>query len=193
MPLGFQDNPGNILGYDSANNQYASTNVVSNADGSIIERLEYLQSSVMPIFPYYGAANYLSVPITFAALTTGSVASHEILTVTGLVRVLIIPVCTTNVAGSGTIELGVAGDTDLFIGTTTGTDIDAGELWLDTTPAELAFSFTSALDKIVPNGLDIGYEVKTDTLTSGAITFHVWWWKLDSTGAVVAADGTATL
>jgi hypothetical protein len=193
MPLGFQDNPGNILGYDSANNQYASTNVVSNADGSIIERLEYLQSSVMPIFPYYGAANYLSVPITFAALTTGSVASHEILTVTGLVRVLIIPVCTTNVAGSGTIELGVAGDTDLFIGTTTGTDIDAGKLWLDTSPAELAFSFTSALDKIVPNGLDIGYEVKTDTLTSGAITFHVWWWKLDSTGAVVAADGTATL
>ena len=47
MPLGFQDNPGNILGYDSANNQYASTNVVANADGSIIERLEYLQGTVM--------------------------------------------------------------------------------------------------------------------------------------------------
>lgn len=44
MALGFQDNPGNILGADSANNQYASTNVSANADGSMIERLEYIQA-----------------------------------------------------------------------------------------------------------------------------------------------------
>ncbi|MFA5385572.1 MAG: hypothetical protein WC364_13130 [Eubacteriales bacterium] len=46
MPLGFQDNPGNILGTDSSNNQFASTNVAANADGSIIERIEYLQGLV---------------------------------------------------------------------------------------------------------------------------------------------------
>jgi hypothetical protein len=45
MALGFQDNPGNILGADTSNNQFASTNVASNADGSIIERIEYLQST----------------------------------------------------------------------------------------------------------------------------------------------------
>lgn len=143
--------------------------------------------------PMYGAANYLAVPITFAAATTGAVATHEIFTVTGLVRMIIIPVCTANVAGAGTIELGVAGDTDLFIGTTTGADIDAGEIWVDTTPTELAFNYSSVLDKVVPNGLDVGYEVKTDTLTGGAITFHCWWWDLDSTGNVVVADGTAAL
>lgn len=143
----------------------------------------------------YGAANYLAVPITFAALTTGAVATHEIFTVTGMVRMIIIPECTVNVAsGAGaTIELGVAGDTDLFVATTTGTDIDAGKLWLDASPAELAWNYSAALDKIVPNGLDVGYEVKVDTLTGGAITFHCWWWDLNSTGNVVVADGTGAL
>ena len=49
------------------------------------------------------------------------------------------------------------------------------------------------LDKVVSNGLDIGYEIKTDTLTGGAITFHCWWEPLNSTGAVVVADGTGAL
>lgn len=46
MALGFQDNPGNILGADTASNLYASTNVTADADGSVIERLEYIQSAV---------------------------------------------------------------------------------------------------------------------------------------------------
>ena len=43
MALGFKDNLGNILGIDNANNLYASTSVVANADGSMIERQEYMQ------------------------------------------------------------------------------------------------------------------------------------------------------
>jgi len=41
-----KDNLRNILGDNTNNNQYNSTNVVANADGSIIERIEYLQSLV---------------------------------------------------------------------------------------------------------------------------------------------------
>jgi len=37
------DNPRNILGYNSANNLYSSTAVTANADGSMIERQEYMQ------------------------------------------------------------------------------------------------------------------------------------------------------
>lgn len=186
----FRDNKDNMLGANNANNQFNSPNVAANEDGSILERLEYVQKIIKP---QYGAPNYLAVPITFAAATTGAVATHELFKVTGLVRMIIIPVCTVNLAGSGTIELGVAGDTDAFIATTTGTDIDAGDLWLDATPAELAHDFSSAIDKLVANGLDVGYEIKTDTLTAGAITFHCWYWPLDSDGAVEAADGTDTL
>ena len=127
------------IGENNANNAQDTSSVAANKDGSVFERLEYLQSLVNG-GANYNMPNYLAVPITFAALTTGSVATHEIFTVTGMVRVRIIPECTVNVAGSGTIELGVAGDTDIMLGTTTGTDIDAGKLWLDTSPAELAWN-----------------------------------------------------
>jgi len=40
------DNLDNVLGADSANNQFASTNVVANADGSVLERLEAIQQAV---------------------------------------------------------------------------------------------------------------------------------------------------
>ena len=49
MALGFQDNPGNILGTNTANNLYSSDLVAANADGSMIERLEHLKDSVAAI------------------------------------------------------------------------------------------------------------------------------------------------
>lgn len=47
--MAYRDHPDNILGVDSANNQFASTNVAANADGSMIERLEYIQGLVAAI------------------------------------------------------------------------------------------------------------------------------------------------
>ena len=61
MSLSFRDNPDNILGADSDNNQFASTNVVANEDGSMVERLEALQKATEP---RYGAPNHLAVPRT---------------------------------------------------------------------------------------------------------------------------------
>lgn len=183
------DNNQNILGYNSANNRFVSDLVVPNAEGSIIERIASLQANSAS----YNSANYLAVPITFAALTTGTVATHELFTVTGLVRVQIVAVCTVNVAGTGSIQLGVESDTDAFIAVTTGTDLDAGELWYDATPTTVTDTTgTVILDKIV-NAADIGYEVSVGTLTGGAITFHCWYTPLDSTGAVVASDGLSAL
>lgn len=46
MPLGFQDNLGNSLGVNNADNLFVSDLVVANADGSILERLEYLQGNL---------------------------------------------------------------------------------------------------------------------------------------------------
>lgn len=45
----FRDNAGNILGVDSANNEFASTLVAANADGSIIERQEYIQGRIAAV------------------------------------------------------------------------------------------------------------------------------------------------
>ncbi len=43
---GYQDNVGNILGTNTASNLYNSDTVTADADGSMIERLEYLQTAV---------------------------------------------------------------------------------------------------------------------------------------------------
>lgn len=188
------DNPQNILGANSADNRYDSSNVVANADGSMVERQEYAQGLLNAnMQPVYGAANYLAVPITFVAGTTGTVATHELFTVTGAVRVKIMAEVTVNVAGTGSIQLGEETTTDSIIAVTTGTDLDAGELWYDATPTTaIDATSTVILDKVV-NALDIGYEVTVGTLTSGAITFHLWWIPLNSTGAVVASDGLSAL
>lgn len=46
------DNRQNILGYNSSDNQFNSSDVGPNADGSIIERLEYLQGVIATIGGY---------------------------------------------------------------------------------------------------------------------------------------------
>ena len=42
--------------------------------------------------------------------------------------------CPVNVAGAGSIQFGVEGATNALIASTTGVDLDAGELWYDATP-----------------------------------------------------------
>jgi hypothetical protein len=183
------DNNQNILGYNSDNNKFVSDAVVPNAEGSIIERLASLQSDSVA----YNSSNYLAVPITFVAGTTGTVATHELFTVTGLVKIKIIAEVTVNVAGTGSIQLGTEDTTDAIIAVTAGTDLDAEELWYDATPTtKIDTTTTVILDKIV-NAADIGYEISVGTLTSGAITFHCWYTPLNATGAVVASDGLSAL
>lgn len=184
------DNNQNILGYNSANNKFDSSNVAPNSSGSIIERVAAIQSGSSNI----NSANYGSVAITFAAGTTGSVASHEILTITGMVRLKIWAECTVNLAGAtATIELGEETTSTSIIAQTTATDIDAGELWYDATPTTaIDASSTVILDKVI-NALDVGYTVGTAAISAGAITFHYVWEPYNATGAVVAADGTGTL
>lgn len=47
--FGYQDNPGNILGANTADNLYDSTNVAANADGSMIERLEAIKDGIAAV------------------------------------------------------------------------------------------------------------------------------------------------
>ena len=49
MSKGFQDNIGNILGANTADNLFDSSTVAANADGSMIERLEALKDAVAAV------------------------------------------------------------------------------------------------------------------------------------------------
>ena len=129
--------------------------------------------------------NKLSSTVTFAAATTGSVAAHDLFTVTGTVAVTLFGVCTTNVAGSGTIEVGTAASTAGLIAQTTGTDIDANEIWHDASPDASIELASVATTKIVTD--DIIYTIASDTLTSGVVTFYLSWYPISDGATVVVA------
>lgn len=129
--------------------------------------------------------NQLTKSITFAALTTGSVGSHALATVTGVVSMSVFAVCSVNVAGSGTIEVGTALSTAGMIAQTTGTEIDAGDIWHDNSP-DSSIELTSVItQKIVTQS--VAYKIATDTLTGGTVTFYVLWTPISDDGNVVMA------
>lgn len=131
----------------------------------------------------------LSSTWTFAAATTGAVGAHTLFTVTGDVLVNVFAVCSTDVTGSGTGEVGVTGNTAALIAQTTGTAIDAGEVWQNNTPTTgIGAALGNA--KPVTNGLDVILTIGTDTFTAGVVTFYCLYRPL-STGASVSVTTPA--
>lgn len=123
----------------------------------------------------------LTKEITYSALTTGAVGATTLFTVTGVVAVKLFGVCSVNLAGSGTIEAGIAGNTAALLAQTTGTDIDANEIWVDTGPATV-----EALPaQYILNGTNIIQTIGTDTLTGGTLTYYCLWSPISSDGNIV--------
>jgi hypothetical protein len=124
--------------------------------------------------------------VVFAAATTGSVAVHNLFTVTGLVKLKIFGVCSEDLAsgGASTVEVGTTLNTAGLIALTTSTTIDSGDIWNAAAPASDYVS--STLSEFLVNATTIKYEIKVDTVTDGTITFYCIWTPLDSTGSVVA-------
>jgi len=155
------------------------------------------------------APNHL---VVVADLATGSgwetVASHEVFTVTGLVRVRMWALCTETLTSGGTptLVIGVEGDTDQFItnlGSWTAGDVFVwlasntmaganGENWALTNGDIAGLSVYPVVLDIVLYGIDIGYEIGTAAMTDGTLEFHCVWEPL-SAGATVAAGTGGTL
>ena len=143
----------------------------------------------------YKASNYLMTAIDLSDSTWNTVATHELLTVTGLVRVRMVAEVTVTgddtTGDTSTIQLGVESDTDAFIAATQVDDLLAGEIWYDATPTTVTdTTSTVVIDKIV-NAEDIGIEIAGEAATAGTIRVHTWWEPLSSGSTVVAGDGSA--
>lgn len=148
--------------------------------------------------PSYSHPNYLAVS-TGTFDTTGvwsTVASHEIATVTGAVRMTIIAECVTSVSSvsnTGTIALGdeTTGNSIIAASTLGLGAMAAGELWVDSTLTRTILTRTqvNAVEFVVAGGQDIGYTVGTNALSGGSMIFHIYWTPLDATGAVTAGAG----
>jgi len=141
----------------------------------------------------YGTKNYIAVTADLSDTGWKEVATHELLTITGLVKLRIIPEVTVTgddtTGDTANIQLGHESDTDNFIGATDVDDMTEGDIWLSTTP-DVVDDEADKLSKII-NGVDVGYEVTGEEATAGTIVFHCWWEALSDGASVVAGDGSA--
>ncbi len=106
----------------------------------------------------------------------GTDAAHTLFTVTGDVLVRMWGVCTVDVASTtGTLEVGITGNTALLIAQTTASGIDVNEIWNDATPAigDTLANITGPF--IIPNGLDIIETCATADITAGNIYYICLW------------------
>jgi hypothetical protein len=133
--------------------------------------------------------NYLTVEVDFSESANKGIATHEVFTVTGAVRMKVLAECTTDMVPSaegGLICLGVEDATSAWIAATSMSIIAANEIWCDSTPTETNGAYgTVVLDKVVISK-DVGYQIATASASTGVITFHCWWTPLNATGAVAA-------
>ena len=131
--------------------------------------------------------NKLTKTITYAAATTGAIAATTLATVTGVVSLSIFGICTTNLvsAGGGTLEVGTAASTAGAIAQTTGTDLDAGEIWHDASPDKTIELSSVIIQNIVTD--DIIQTIATGAISAGVVTYYILWTPISADGNVVIA------
>lgn len=128
--------------------------------------------------------------VTFAAGTTGATTTHNLFTVTGLVKVTLVAArCTTDltVGGSTTLSIGTATSGTLMLDGTSGpldlTTVDAGDYIFGAASA-ISGAITPATHLVDET---IIYTVGTSTITGGVLEFIVEYVPLSTGASVVAA------
>ena len=130
--------------------------------------------------------------VTFAGGTPNAIGDidgtsnpYTLFTVTGEVMIRVFGHCTTLLGDggdTGTVEIGISGNTASLIAQTTATDINANEIWVDTGPATVE---SLPAYSILVNGTDIELLCGTEDITSGVIDFYAYWIPISTDGNVV--------
>jgi hypothetical protein len=121
---------------------------------------------------------------------TGAQAAYTVFTVTGEVLIhALFGVCKASLTsgGAATIELGVSGNTAVFVAQTTATDLITNEIWIDASPTTTVeqIDLTSRSFVITANQ-DIDFLIGGADLTAGTVNFYCVWSPLSTDGALVA-------
>ncbi len=191
---------GDRIGDNTADNIYVSDAVTANADGSMLERLEYIQTQAVGVASM-SASQALSLPvITSKAFTaagtslTTALSPVSAFTVTGAVMLRIFGVTgatpLASTSNTGTLAVGISGSTTIYLGTTTadGTNFTAGAVWIDTSPTLKSEAFVAAnLVWHLVSSSTIIVTVATNNMTAGILTLYCEWRPVSSGATVVAA------
>ena len=136
------------------------------------------------------------VSIDFALAAWNTIASHEVFTVTGLVRALMIYNVTADLTsgGAATISFGDETNTIRFAGLQAYTNLTAGYFVLPGGTVTLGcrveadYRQTYNADMFL-KGLDIGFAVAVAALTGGTMDAYCFWSPITDGATVVAAAG----
>lgn len=126
--------------------------------------------------------------ITYAAATTGAIATATLFTVTGCVAVRVFGVCTSTLTSGGvpTLEVGISGATAVVLAQIAdATTLATNELYLDATPTTQVEAMPNRL--LIGNGQDIIQTIGTATITGGTLIYYCVWAPISTDGNVVAA------
>lgn len=131
---------------------------------------------------YYGGS-------ATAALAIGTVGTYGYFKVSGTIEATLVGIVGTNLAGaSATISVGVTGATNALLGVTTGTDLDANEVWLHTAGAASAAAWTDMVHvPVVIAGAaspSIFHTVAVADVSGGQCDFHLYWRPLEPSAHV---------
>lgn len=121
--------------------------------------------------------------ITYAAGTTGAVGTTTLFTVTGTVAVNVFGFCTSDLTGTGTLEIGVASSTAALCNQQSATAIDNHEVWHNSSLAVGA----NVAAYLHPINESVIQTIATNTVTGGTITFYCNWVPLSDGATLTAA------
>lgn len=124
-----------------------------------------------------------SKTITYVAGTTGAIGTTTLFNVTGTVACNVYAICDTDLTGTGTIEVGVAGSTAALCSQQTVTAIDQHEVWHN---GNLAIAQNVALNQHIVDQ-NIIQTIATNTVTGGVLRFYCMWTPISADGNVTAA------
>lgn len=207
------DTADNIIGFDDNDNAAATTNVAANADGSVLERLEQIDTDtsaiatdtaamdtsgelVALIDPNYVTYDSPRVLICAAAdLSSGWDTGDSpvtVGTVTGDVLVQVVAVVQTNctsTSNNGTLELGTTDVTNSLLvqDAVDGTAFQQGDVWTTSGTADNDFAALQDEWACIGYGQDIIATVATNSMTAGAITYYIFWIPLSADAALTSA------
>lgn len=160
------------IGVNNTNNPFSSDAVVANADGSVLERLEHLQS---------GQGNIVKKTLTFTATAFELSTTPTVFTVTGDVMArawgIVRTAVESDTGNDGAISLGVEDSAAALIASTTvnETNFAAGDVWTDNGTAQADVIALSGEWVVIANSEQIELAVATEDITAGVMDVFVEW------------------
>lgn len=149
--------------------------------------------------------NYFTVDANMTSATWNTVAVHQLVAVTGAVRIVLMAELTADEAlvsagTNATITLGFVGNAaaiwaaaaiDTWDLTEVAMGVVAGVPTFPVAGGGATGDLTHCLfDFIATSGVDVVYEIGVSAGTKGTIRWHIWWTPLSSTGLCTAGAGT---